>query len=177
MANFNKVMLMGNLTRDPELKYAGEAQTAICRMGLAVNRTWNNQAGEKQEETCFVDITVFGRQAETCNEYLSKGRPVFIEGRLNFNTWEDRETGAKRSKLDVVAERVQFLGGRDDNQQGGGGQQGGGQQQNRGGQQQRGGQQGGGQYEQRSPPNQGVDQPSGGGGGQSHGIDYDDIPF
>src|SRR5436190_135204 len=120
MANFNKVMLMGNLTRDPELRYAGgnrnesrEGGGAVCKFGLAVNRQWRNQAGEKQEETCFVDIVVFGRQAENCNEYLRKGRPVFVEGRLNFNQWEDRESGQKRSKLEVVGETVQFLGSRD----------------------------------------------------------------
>jgi single-strand DNA-binding protein len=126
MANFNRVLLMGNLTRDPEIRYSsggggggggggrdGGGGAAICKFGLAVNRQWRNQAGEKQEETCFVDITVFGRQAETCNEYLRKGRPVFVEGRLNFNQWEDRESGQKRSKLEVVAENVQFLGSRD----------------------------------------------------------------
>ena len=121
MANFNKVMLMGNLTRDPELRYAGgggrdsgrEGGGAVCKFGLAVNRQWRNQAGEKQEETCFVDIVVFGRQAENCNEYLRKGRPVFVEGRLNFNQWEDKESGQKRSKLEVVGESVQFLGSRD----------------------------------------------------------------
>ncbi len=120
MANFNKVLLMGNLTRDPELRYAGGGTggTAICKFGLATNRKWRNQAGEQQEETCFVDVVVFGRQAETCNEYLSKGRPVFLEGRLSYSTWEDRESGAKRSRLEVVAERVQFLGSRSD---GGGG--------------------------------------------------------
>jgi single-strand DNA-binding protein len=126
MANFNKVLLMGNLTRDPELRYsqggggggggAGggrEGGSAICKFGLAVNRQWRNQAGEKQEETCFVDIVVFGRQAETCNEYLRKGRAAFIEGRLKLDQWEDRESGQKRSKLEVVAENVQFLGSRD----------------------------------------------------------------
>ncbi len=124
MANFNKVLLMGNLTRDPELRYSGgggSGGTPICKFGLAVNRQWRNQSGESQEETCFVDLVVFGRQAETCNEYLSKGRPVFIEGRLSFSSWDDRETGKKRSKLEVVAERVQFLGSRNDSGGGGGG--------------------------------------------------------
>jgi single-strand DNA-binding protein len=125
MANFNKVLLMGNLTRDPEIRYpagggggggAGGGRDgggAICKFGLAVNRTWRNQAGEKQEETCFVDIVVFGRTAENCNEYLRKGRPAFVEGRLHYDSWEDRETGKKRNKLEVVAENVQFLGSRD----------------------------------------------------------------
>lgn len=116
MASLNRVFLMGNLTRDPELRYGGGGGgaagggSAICKFGLAVNRQWRDANGQNQEETTFVDITVFARQAETCNEYLKKGRPVFIEGRLNFSTWEDRETHQKRSKLDVVAERVQFLG-------------------------------------------------------------------
>jgi single-strand DNA-binding protein len=125
MANFNKVLLMGNLTRDPEIRYpsgggggggAGggrEGGGAICKFGLAVNRQWRNQAGEKQEETCFVDIVVFGRQAENCNEYLKKGRAAFVEGRLHYDSWEDRETGKKRNRLEVVAENVQFLGSRD----------------------------------------------------------------
>src|SRR5215471_10738683 len=125
MANFNKVLLMGNLTRDPEIRYSSnggrEGGGAICKFGLAVNRTWKNQSGEKQEETCFVDITVFGRTAENCNEYLRKGRPVFVEGRLEFSQWEDRESGQKRSKLAVVAENVQFLGSRDGGFGGGGG--------------------------------------------------------
>jgi single-strand DNA-binding protein len=139
MANFNKVLLMGNLTRDPELRYAGGGGggggggtagsggagggggSAICKFGLAVNRQWRDHAGNPQEEVCFVDITVFGRTAETCNEYLRKGRPAFIEGRLQYDTWEDRESGQKRNKLYVVAERVQFLGSRDGNGGGGGG--------------------------------------------------------
>jgi single-strand DNA-binding protein len=131
MANYNRVLLMGNLTRDPEIRYSSGGGggggggregggSAICKFGLAVNRTWKNQAGEKQEETCFVDITVFGRTAENCNEYLRKGRPVFIEGRLEFSQWEDRESGQKRSKLAVVAENVQFLGSRDGGGGGGG---------------------------------------------------------
>lgn len=169
MANFNKVLLMGNLTRDPELRYAGQSNAAICSFGLAVNRRWRTQSGEEQEETCFVDVVTFGRQAETVNEYLVKGRPVFIEGRLQLDQWEDRETGAKRSKLKVVAERVQFLGGRDDGQ--GGGQQSSG---NRGGGQRSSNRGGGGQ--QRDDSWDGRDAPSGqhDGGNQ---YDFDDIPF
>jgi single-strand DNA-binding protein len=115
MANFNKVLLIGNLTRDPELRFGsgGKEGSAVCRFGLAVNRRWRNQSGEQQEDTCFVDIVAFGRLAETCNEYLRKGRPVFVEGRLNYSTWEDRESGQKRSKLEVVGENVQFLGSRE----------------------------------------------------------------
>lgn len=127
MANYNRVLLMGNLTRDPEIRYPSGGGgregggSAICKFGLAVNRTWKNQSGDKQEETCFVDITVFGRTAENCNEYLRKGRPVFIEGRLHYDQWEDRETGKKRSKLEVIADNVQFLGSRDGGGGGGGG--------------------------------------------------------
>lgn len=109
MANFNKVLLMGNLTRDPEVRYTPKG-TAIANLGLAVNRQWTTETGEKKEEVTFVDIEVWGRQAETAGQYLSKGRPVFIEGRLRFDQWDDKESGQKRSKLKVVAERVQFLG-------------------------------------------------------------------
>jgi len=111
MASFNKVLLMGNLTRDPELRYIPSG-TAVAKFGLAVNRDYvDRQSGDKKESVCFVDITVWGKQAETCNQYLTKGRPVFIEGRLEFSSWETKE-GDKRTKLEVVAERVQFLGGR-----------------------------------------------------------------
>ena len=110
MASLNKVLLIGNLTRDPELRYIPSG-TAVAKFGLAVNREYTDKgSGEKKENTCFVDVTVWGRQAETCNQYLSKGRPVFLEGRLEFSSWETKE-GDKRSKLEVVAERVQFLGG------------------------------------------------------------------
>jgi single-strand DNA-binding protein len=121
MASFNKVLLMGNLTRDPELRYIPSG-TAVAKFGLAVNRDYvDKQSGDKKESVCFVDITVWGKQAETCNQYLTKGRPVFIEGRLEFSSWETKE-GDKRSKLEVVAERVQFLGGRkDEGGEGGGG--------------------------------------------------------
>jgi len=111
MASLNRVLLIGNLTRDPELRYIPSG-TAVAKFGVAVNREYTDKtSGEKKENTCFVDITVWGRQAETCNQYLSKGRPVFIEGRLEYSTWETKE-GDKRNKLEVVAERVQFLGGR-----------------------------------------------------------------
>jgi single-strand DNA-binding protein len=109
MASFNKVLLMGNLTRDPEVRYTPKG-TAIAQIGLAVNRQWTTETGEQKEEVTFVDIEVWGRQAETAGQYLSKGRPVFVEGRLRFDQWDDKESGQKRSKLKVVAERVQFLG-------------------------------------------------------------------
>lgn len=114
MANFNRVFLIGNLTRDPELKYT-QSGLAVCEFGLAVNRKFRTNDQER-EETLFVDITVFGRQAETANEYLAKGRPVFIEGRLKLDQWTSAE-GQKRSKITVIGERFQFLGGRSDSQQ------------------------------------------------------------
>jgi single-strand DNA-binding protein len=118
MANLNKVMLIGNLTRDPEIKYTPKG-TAIAQLGLAVNRSWSNDAGEKQEETTFVDVELFGRVAEIAGEYLRKGRPVFIEGRLKLDTWDDKQSGQKRSKMRVVGEQLQLLGSRDGSPQGG----------------------------------------------------------
>ena len=106
MASFNKVILMGNLTRDPELRYT-PGGSPVCSFGLAVNRRYR-QNNEWKDEVCFVDITVWGRQAENCNEYLSKGRGVMLEGRLQQRSWET-EDGQRRSKLDVVANNVQFL--------------------------------------------------------------------
>jgi single-strand DNA-binding protein len=120
MANFNKVILAGNLTRDPELAYTPN-NTPVCKFGLAVNRQWTDrQTNEKHEETMFVDCTAFGRQAETINQYMRKGRGLLIEGRLHYSQWTNQE-GQKRSKLEVVAERSQFLGG-----PGGGGERSGG---------------------------------------------------
>ncbi len=113
MASFNKVLLMGNLTRDPELRYTPKG-TAVAETGLAVNRTWNNEAGQKQEETLFMDIVFWGRQAETAQQYLTKGRPVFIEGRLTMDTWDDKQTGQKRTKHRVTVENFQFLTQRQD---------------------------------------------------------------
>lgn len=108
MPNFNKVILMGNLTRDPEVKYTSSG-TAIAKLGLAVNRTWTNKEGQKQEETTFVDVDAFGRQAEVIGQYLKKGRPVMVEGRLKLDQWDDKQTGQKRSRLGVVLEGFQFL--------------------------------------------------------------------
>ena len=109
MANFNRVILMGNLTRDPEIRYTPNG-TAVANLGLAVNRRWKAD-DQLKEETDFFDIVVFGKQAENCGEYLSKGRPVMIEGRLQQRRWET-DDGQKRSKVEVVANNVQFLGGR-----------------------------------------------------------------
>jgi len=109
MASFNKVILAGNLTRDPELRYTPKG-TAIAKIGLAVNRVWTNEAGEKKEEVTFVDVDIFGRTAENVGPYMRKGRPILIEGRLKLDQWDDKQTGQKKSKLGVVAETVQFLG-------------------------------------------------------------------
>ena len=108
MANLNKVMLIGNLTRDPELKYTPGNQ-AVCEVGLAVNRKYRTKDGEDREETTFVDCEAWGKQAEVIKQYMTKGKPLFIEGRLKLDTWEDKD-GGKRSKMRVVIENFQFLG-------------------------------------------------------------------
>jgi single-strand DNA-binding protein len=110
MPNLNRVMLMGNLTRDPELRYL-PSNMAVVNIGLAVNRRWRNQQGEQQEETTFVDCEAFGRTAEVINQYLRKGRPIFIEGRLRLDQWQDKE-GNNRSKMKVVVETFQFVDSR-----------------------------------------------------------------
>ena len=108
MASYNKVILIGNLTRDPELRYTPKG-TAIAKLGIAVNRVWRTETGESREEVTFVDVDAFGRQAETIGQYLKKGRPVMIEGRLRLDQWDDKQTGQKRSRLGVVLESFQFL--------------------------------------------------------------------
>ncbi|MBC8244611.1 MAG: single-stranded DNA-binding protein [Verrucomicrobia bacterium] len=110
MASFNKVILMGNLTRDPELRYTPSG-TAIAKLGLAVNRVWRDAEGQQKEETTFVDIDAFGKQAETLGQYMQKGRPILVEGRLKLDQWEDKNTGQNRSRLGVVLERFSFVGG------------------------------------------------------------------
>ncbi len=110
MPNLNKVMLMGNLTRDPELRYTPN-NTAVANIGMAINRDWKNQSGERQQETTFVDIEAWGRQAELLSQYLTKGRPLFVEGRLKLDQWQDKE-GGNRSKLKVVLESFQFIDAR-----------------------------------------------------------------
>ncbi|MEM7147741.1 MAG: single-stranded DNA-binding protein [Verrucomicrobiota bacterium] len=160
MASLNKVMLIGNLTRDPEVRYTPKG-TAVTDIGLAVNRVFSaSDGGEKREETTFVDVTLWGRQAEIAGQYLQKGRPVFIEGRLQLDSWEDKNTGQKRSKLRVVGENMQFLGSRDGGGGGGGG--------------------GGGHQSAPADQNYGGGAPAGGGGGGGGGgqaADEDDIPF
>lgn len=108
MASLNKVFLMGNLTRDPELRNTNSAST-LCVFGLASNHRYVTSSGEERDEVCFVDVEVWGRQAESCQNYLTKGAPALVEGRLQYDQWEDRETGGRRSRLLVRADRVQFL--------------------------------------------------------------------
>lgn len=161
MASFNKVILVGNLTRDPQVKYT-TGGTAVTEIGLAVSRQWfDKQANSKKEETTFVDVTLWGRTAEIAGEYLAKGRPVLIEGRLQLDSWDDRETGQKRSKLRVVGENMTMLGSRSD---GGGGS--GGAPRNSGGGR-------GGEPVSQEPAGDfgNYDEPSGGGMGG------DDVPF
>jgi single-strand DNA-binding protein len=124
MPSFNKVILAGNLTRDPELRYTPKG-TAVAKIGLAMNRQWKDETGQQKEEVTFVDVDAFGRQAEVISQYLKKGRPILVEGRLKLDQWDDKQTNQKRSRLGVVLESFQFLdsGG---GQGGGGGFSGGG---------------------------------------------------
>ena len=151
MANFNKVLLVGNLTRDPELKHTPSNQ-AVAQIGLAVNRNFQTKDGEKREETTFVDCEAWGRTAEVMSQYLAKGRPVLVEGRLKLDQWQDKD-GNNRSKLKVVIENFQFLGGRGEGGQGGGG---------------------GGQSNYANSGNSGPSNQGGGGGGRPSD---DPIPF
>lgn len=121
MANLNKVMLIGNLTRDPEVKYTPKG-SAVTDIGLAINRYYTLESGEKREETTFVDVTFFGRNAEIIKQYCSKGKPLYVEGRLQLDTWDDKQSGQKRSKLKVMGDSLQLLGTR----QGGGNESSGG---------------------------------------------------
>jgi len=123
MASYNKVLLLGNLTRDPEVRYTPKG-SAVADLGIAVNRQYTLDTGEKREEVTFVDVTFWGRTAEVAGEYLKKGRSVFIEGRLQLDTWDDKQSGQKRSKLKVIGEMMQMLGGRPGG--GGGGEESGG---------------------------------------------------
>ena len=105
----NKVLLMGNLTRDPELRRTQSGQS-VCEFGIAINRTTRTRDGQEREETCFVDIVVWGKPGEACKTYLAKGRSVFVEGRLSLDQWES-DSGERKSKLRVVAEKTSFVGG------------------------------------------------------------------
>lgn len=123
MANFNKVILMGNLTRDVELRQT-QSGMALAKFGMATNRKWS-QNGEQKESTCFVDLTAWGRQAEVLAQYVKKGSQLFVEGRLEYSTWEAKEGGGKRSKLEVVVENFQFIGAPRGATGGAGGEEGG----------------------------------------------------
>lgn len=163
MANFNKVILLGNLTRDPQLRYL-PSQMPVVDIGMAVNHKFKTASGEDREEVMFIDCTAFGKQAEIINKYCQKGRPLLIEGRLKLDSWDDKQTGQKRSKHKITIDNFQLLGGRGDAPAGGGGG-------------------GGDDYEQR-PPSRG-----GGGRGQQSAppqeppfsdegqVKDDDIPF
>ncbi len=120
MANFNKVMLMGNVTRDIELRYTPKG-TAVADIGLATNRVRTGENGERIEETTFVDITLWGRTAEIAHQYSGKGKPLFVEGRLHMDSWDDKNTGQKRTKLKVIAENIQLMGSPGGGQQSQGG--------------------------------------------------------
>lgn len=110
MASINKVLIMGNLTRDPEIRHTPRG-TAVAELSIAINRSWKNEQGEKQEEVTFVEVTLWGKTAELAQKYLAKGRGVFIEGRLQMDTWDDKDTGKKRQKMKIVGENMQFLPG------------------------------------------------------------------
>ncbi|HCU87446.1 MAG TPA: single-stranded DNA-binding protein [Verrucomicrobiales bacterium] len=111
MPNYNKVLLMGRLTRDPEVKYSANG-TAITNIGLAVNRNWRNQDGQMQEEVTFVDVTAFGKRGEAVGQYLKKGKPIFVEGHLRLEQWDDKQTGQKRSKLTIIMDAFEFIDSR-----------------------------------------------------------------
>jgi single-strand DNA-binding protein len=170
MASVNKVILVGNLTRDPEIRYTPKG-SAVADIGLAMNRSYTLEGGERREETTYVDITLWARLAELAGQYLTKGRQVYIEGRLQMDTWQDKQTGQNRSKLKVVGENMVFLGNRGDS--GGGGAQG-----NSGDYE--------GSQDDGGPPSQAPSEPpsgnvgNGSGGGSAPPVvdeDDDDIPF
>ncbi len=154
-------MVMGNLTRDPEVRYTGKG-TAVCDISIAVNRYHTDDNGNRQEETTYIDVTLWKRNAELAGQYLAKGRSVFIEGRMQMDSWDDKATGQKRTKLKVVAETMQFVGGTGQGGGGGGGSR-----------------PAGGQQSQR--PNEAASyaasEPSGGSPADSGFDDDDDIPF
>jgi single-strand DNA-binding protein len=112
MANLNRVLLIGNLTRDPEVRYTPKG-TAVTDIGMAINRVFTSEDGERREEVTYVDVVLWARLAEIAGQYLKKGWPVFIEGRLQLDTWDDKQTGQKRSRMRVVAENLQLLGSRE----------------------------------------------------------------
>ena len=164
MSSFNKVILLGNLTRDPETRVTTNGLT-ICKLGMAVSRVFSTREGERKEETTFVDIDAFGKQAEVITKYMRKGKPLMVEGRLKLDQWETND-GQKRNKLKVVLENFQFVGGRDDNATGGGSSD----------------------YEESSPPRRAAPEPSADRGSDSSSANNsstsssddvldDDVPF
>ena len=174
MPSFNQVILIGNLTRDVELRHTPSNQT-VANIGMAMNRQYQTKDGERREEVTFVDCEAWGRQAEVMAQYLSKGRPVMIQGRLKLDTWQDKE-GGNRSKLKVVVENFQFLGSRE----GGGtaGASGGGGKYQSAGAPSGGGYQGDGNQKSSSPSGGPSESPSESQGGGSHqAVDDSDIPF
>jgi len=190
MASLNKVMLIGNLTRDAELRYIPSGQ-AVLEFRLAVSRKFKKQDGTEGEETCFVDISLWGKRGEAVSKYLTKGKPLFVEGRLQLDEWDDKETGQKRSKLRVNAENIEFLGGGRGEGQGGyqgegasqsapqgGAPQGGGAPRNSYGGGNRGGAGGGSNgYGNGAPAGNGARAYPQGGAGAAIGVTDDDIPF
>jgi single-strand DNA-binding protein len=170
MASFNKVILLGNLTRDPETRVTANGNT-ICKLGMAVSRVYSTKDGERREETTFVDIDAFGKQAEVITKYMRKGRPLMVEGRLKLDQWESND-GQKRQKLGVVLENFQFIGGRDDNDSSGGSGSG-----------NSGNSDNSGAYEQSSPPKRGAQptKPTSAGANNDFSADGDtldeDVPF
>jgi single-strand DNA-binding protein len=170
MASLNKVFLMGNLTRDPELRYTPSGQP-VCEFGMAINREYTKSNGERVEDTCFVDLTMWGRRGEVISEYLSKGDPIFVEGRLTYDSWEGQD-GRRRSKLKVTATNFEFIGRGGSG--GGGGQRGGGYSQSRGQGGSRGGREGsqGGQGQQSQQSQQSQQQPD-----EGFDVADDEIPF
>jgi len=113
MPGFNRVTLIGNLTRDPQIKHL-PSNTTVADFGLAMSRRYKTQGGEDREEVCFIDCSAFGKQADVIGQYCKKGKPLFVEGRLKYDTWDDKMGGGRRSKVSVVVENFQFVGGRDD---------------------------------------------------------------
>ena len=173
MASYNKVMLMGNLTRDPEVRYTPKG-SAVADLAIAVNRVYTAENGERREEVTYVDIVLWSKLAELAGQYLKKGRAVFIEGRLQMDTWEDKQTGQKRSRIKVVGENMQFLDSRREGEDQGGGGSGGG-----GGFQRSAPRASGGSSQQRASQ-QPRQQPAGdefNEGPITEGMEEDDIPF
>ena len=157
MGSYNKVILMGNLTRKPEVRYT-QGGLPICKLGLAVNRRYKDQSGNWKEEATFVDVTFFGKRGEAFAKYHDKGKPAFIEGSLRLDTWDDKQSGDKRSKLYVVGDDWQFVGSGSGARESGG--------------------EGGGEYQESGASSGGYGGGyGGGGGGEPEPIDVDDTPF